>query len=125
MDLKKGRLVFLIGFLVVIVIWMIAFGARIADLNRLTDEFEKSQLTKSALTATTGALATEVVWAGSDAAVEEWAYNQRKWIREGDHRVAIVPLEGTPEAPVLFSTTTPEPENLFQIWWELFFSTKP
>ncbi len=115
----------LIGFLVLIVIWMIAFGARIADLNRLTDEFEKSQLTKSALTATTGALATEVVRAGSDAAVEEWAYNQRKWIREGDHRVAIVPLEGTPEAPVLFSTITPEPENLFRIWWELFFSTKP
>ncbi len=125
MDLKKGRTVFLIGFLGLIVIWMIAFGSRIADLNRLTAEFEKSQLTISALTATTGALATEVVWAGSDAAVEEWAYNERKWIREGDHRIAIVPLEGTPEAPLLFPTPTPEPQNLFRIWWELFFSTKP
>jgi hypothetical protein len=125
MNLNKGKTVFLIGFLGLIVIWMIAFGSRIADLNRLTTEFEESQLTISALTATTGALATEVVRAGSDAAVEEWAYNQRKWIREGDHRVAIVPLKGTPEAPILFITASPEPENRFQIWWELFFSTKP
>lgn len=125
MDLKKGRTVFLVGFLAVIVIWMIAFGSRISELNRLSVEYDESQLTISALTATTGALATEVVRAGSDAAVEEWAYNQRKWIREGDHRVAIVPLEGTPEATLFLSTSTPEPENLFQIWWELFFSTKP
>ena len=125
MDLKKGRTVYLIGFLVLIVIWMIAFGSRIADLNRLSDEYDESQLTISALTATTGALATEVVRAGSDAAVAEWAYNERKWIREGDHRVAIVPMEGTPEAELLFITPTPEPQNPFRIWWELFFSTKP
>lgn len=125
MDLKKGRTAFLIGFLALIVVWMIAFGSRIADLNRLSDEFDESQLTISALTATTGALATEVVRAGSDAAVAEWAYNERKWIREGDHRVAIVPLEGTPEVTLLLPTPTPEPENLFRIWWELFFSTKP
>ncbi|MCJ7734814.1 MAG: hypothetical protein MUP11_09725 [Anaerolineales bacterium] len=125
MDLKKGRLVFLIGFLALVIIWMIAFGGRIADLNRLTDEFEQSQLTMVALTATTGALATEVVRADSEAAVAEWAYEQRKWIREGDHRVAIVPLEGTPEVFLLGPTPTPEPQNLFQIWWELFFNTKP
>jgi len=125
MKLNKRKTVFLIGFLALIVIWMIAFGSRIADLNRLSDEYDESQLTISALTATTGALATEVVRAGSDAAVAEWAYNERKWIREGDHRVAIVPLEGTPEAALLFFTPTPEPENFFKIWWELFFSTKP
>ena len=75
---------------------MIVFVGGIADLNRLTDEFDQSQLTLSALTATTGALATEVVKAGSDAAVEEWAYELGKMIREGDHRVAIVPVKGTP-----------------------------
>ena len=125
MDLKKGRTAFLIGFLVLIVVWMIAFGSRIADLNRLSDEYDESQLTISALTATTGALATEVVRAGSDAAVAEWAYNERKWIREGDHRVAIVPLEGTPEVTLQLPTPTPEPENLFRIWWELFSTPKP
>ena len=125
MDLKKGRTIFTIGFLVIVVIWMIVFGGRIADLNRLTDEYEQAQLTISALTATTGALATEVVRAGSDSAVEEWAYEDGKMIREGDHRVAVVPIEGTPPAPTPFPTAAPKPESLFRVWWELFFNTKP
>jgi cell division protein FtsB len=125
MDLMKGRTVFLVGFLALIVVWMIVFGGRIADLNRLTDEFNQSQLTLSALTATTRALATEIVRADSDAAVEEWAYEQGKMIREGDHRVAVVPVEGTPIAPTPLPTPIPQPQNQFQIWWELFFDTKP
>lgn len=125
MNLKKGRTVFLIGFLALIVVWMIVFGGRIADLNRLTDEFNQSQLTISALTATTSALATEIVRAGSDAAVEEWAYEQAKMIREGDHRVAVVPVEGTQIAPTPFPTPVPQPQNRFMIWWQLFFDTKP
>ena len=125
MDLMKGRTVFLMGFLALIVVWMIIFGGRIADLNRLTDEFNQSQLTLSALTATTRALATEIVRADSDAAVEEWAYEQAKMIREGDHRVAVVPVEGTPIAPTPLPTLIPQPQNRFQIWWDLFFNTKP
>jgi cell division protein FtsB len=125
MDLKKGRTVILIGFLIIVVVWMIAFGSRIADLNRLTDEYDQAQLTMSALTATTGALATEVVRAGSDAAVEEWAYEDAKMIKEGDHRVAIVPIEGTPAVSTPFPTPIPEPQSLFRVWWELFFNTKP
>ena len=125
MDLMKGRTVFLVGFLALIVVWMIVFGGRIADLNRLTDEFNQSQLTLSALTATTRALATEIVRADSDAAVEEWAYEQGKMIREGDHRVAVVPVEGTPIAPTPLPTPIPQPQNQFRIWWELFFNTKP
>ena len=104
---------------------MIMFGGRIADLNRLTDEYDQSQQTIVALTATTRALSTEVVRADSDVAVEEWAYENRKWIREGDHRIAVIPVEGTPIAPTLIPTTTQQPQNLFRVWWELFFDTKP
>ena len=125
MDLKKGRTIFLVGFLVLVVIWMIAFGGRIADLNRLSDEYIQAQETIAALTATTRALATGAVRAGSDAAVEEWAYEEGKMIREGDHRVAIVPVEGTQGAPTPFPTSVPEPKNLFRIWWDLFFNSKP
>ncbi len=125
MDLKKGKTIFLLGFLLVLVVWMIIFGGRISDLNRLTSEFEQAQETMAALTATTRALATEVVRADSDAAVEEWAYENRRWIREGDHRIAVVPLEGTQVLPTLIPTVTQEPQNMFRIWWDLFFNTKP
>jgi cell division protein FtsL len=125
MDLNRGRTVFLIGFLVLVVVWMVIFVGRIADYKRLSQEFEDAQLTISALTATTSALKTQVVRAGSDEAVIEWAYEQRKWIREGDQRVAVIPIEGTPESNLVLKTPTPEPENTFRIWWELFFNTKP
>ncbi|MCD4803172.1 MAG: hypothetical protein K8R16_09565 [Anaerolineales bacterium] len=125
MDLKKGKTILLLGFLLVLIVWMIIFGGRISDLNRLTSEFEQAQETMAALTATTRALATEVVRADSDAAVEEWAYENRRWIREGDHRIAVVPLEGTQVLPTLIPTVTQEPQNLFRVWWDLFFNTKP
>ena len=125
MDLKKGKTFFLLGFLLVLIVWMIIFGGRISDLNRLTSEFEQAQKTMAALTATTRALATEVVRADSDAAVEEWAYENRRWIREGDHRIAVVPLEGTQVLPTLIPTVTQQPQNLFRVWWDLFFNTKP
>ncbi len=125
MDLKRGKMVFLVGFLALIVFWMIVFVGRIADYQRLSGEYENAQQTLSALTATTGALATQVVWASSDEAVEQWAYNERRWIREGDQRIAIVPVEGTPAPQILIHTPTPEPKNFFRIWWDLFFSTKP
>ncbi|MCK4490138.1 MAG: hypothetical protein KAU23_07765 [Anaerolineales bacterium] len=125
MDLKKGKTIFLLGFLLVLVVWMIIFGGRISDLNRLTSEFEQAQETMAALTATTRALATEVVRADSDAAVEQWAYENRRWIREGDHRIAVVPLEGTQILPTLIPTVTQQPQNMFRVWWDLFFNTKP
>ena len=125
MDLKKGKTIFLLGFLLVLVVWMVIFGGRISDLNRLTSEFEQAQETMVALTATTRALATEVVRADSDAAVEQWAYENRRWIREGDHRIAVVPLEGTQILPTLIPTVTQQPQNMFRVWWDLFFNTKP
>ena len=125
MDLKKGKTIFLLGFLLVLIVWMIIFGSRISDLNRLTNEFEQAQETIVALTATTRALATEMARADSDAAVEEWAYENRRWIREGDHRIAVVPMEGTQVLPTLIPTVTQQPQNMFRIWWDLFFNTKP
>jgi len=125
MELKKGKTVFLVGFLLILIIWMISFGGRIAELNRLTDEFDQAQETMVALTATTHALSTEVIRAASDVAVEEWAYENRRWIREGDHRIAVVPVEGTSVAPTLIPTVTQQPQNLFRVWWDLFFNTKP
>ena len=125
MELKKGKTVFLVGFLLILIIWMISFGGRIAELNRLTSEYDQAQETMIALTATTRALSTEVIRAASDVAVEEWAYENRRWIREGDHRIAVVPVEGTPVVPTLIPTVTQQPQNLFRVWWDLFFNTKP
>ena len=125
MENWNGKLILFILFLVGVVIWMAVFSGRIGELRRLSAEYDQAQETITALTATTEHLATQVVWAGSEEAVEEWAYEERRWIREGDQRLSLIPVKGTPATPQPVSTPTPEPENFFQIWWELFFSTHP
>ncbi|MDZ7844059.1 MAG: hypothetical protein U5K99_04555 [Anaerolineales bacterium] len=125
MENNQGKLIVLILFLVGVVIWMTIFSGRLTDLRRLTREYENAERTITALTATTSYLATEVVAAGSEESVEEWAYEERKWIRDGDQRLAISKAKGTPAAPVIQPTSTPEPENMFQVWWRLFFNTRP
>ena len=76
MDLKRGRTVFLVGFLVLVVVWMVVFVGRIADYKRLSQEYEDAQLTIIALEATTTALETQMARAGSDEAVIEWAFEK-------------------------------------------------
>ncbi len=41
------------------------------------------------------ALGTAVVEVESDEYVEKWAREERKWSRDGDHPIAIVPVEET------------------------------
>ncbi|MBS3750068.1 MAG: hypothetical protein KGY39_01025 [Anaerolineales bacterium] len=66
-----------------------------------------------------------MVIAGSDQEVEEWAYEDRKWLRDGDHRFVIIPKEGIPITPTPHLQTTPKAENTFRVWWKLFFDTQP
>ena len=125
MKNKRGTLIVVIISLVGLVIWLTVFSSRIADLNRLTAEYDEAQRTIAALTATTSALATQVVEADSEEAVERWAYEDRNWIRDGDQRLAIIPEEGMTPTPEPRPLTTPRPQNMFRVWWELFFSTQP
>ena len=125
MDLRKGKTVFLAGVLTLVVIWMILFIGRIADENRLSEENQEAASTILALEATVEALATEVVYAGSDAAAKEWAREDGILIQEGDQRIAVIPMPGTPPAPVPPPTPVPAPQNPFRVWWELYFNTKP
>ncbi len=125
MEKTKGKTILLVVFLVGLIIWMTVFSDRIANYRRLSVEYEKAQHTIGALTATTKYLATQVVIADSDEVVKEWAYENRKWLRDGDHRLVIIPVEGTPVTPTPQLQPTPKSENLFQLWWKLFFDTQP
>ena len=125
MENTRWKTILLVVFLFGLILWMAVFSDRIANLRRLSGEYEEAERTIEALTATTEHLATQVVIAGSDQEVEEWAYEDRKWVRDGDHRFVIIPKEGTPITPTPHLQTTPKPENNFRVWWKLFFDTQP
>ena len=122
MDMKfKWRNILIVLGLILAVILLIDFNRRMEELDRLTTKLESVRAEGTSVMQTQVALVTQVAYATSDDAVEQWAY-QNKWVRVGEHPVELLPSGSV--------TATPEPQPVIQteslpnwrIWWELFFS---
>ena len=107
----------ILGFLV------ISFNRRIAEQRALVVQAEEIRAEMNALQLTEANLDAQIAYATSDAAVEEWAYEEARWVRPGDQPIVpISPSKGTPIAP---ETELPEPVVYanWQVWWALFFDS--
>jgi hypothetical protein len=118
---QNSRYFILVVTIGVLVLWGIGFKNRLTTLRRLTEESEEVQTHVSMLEATQFVLETQIAYATSPAAVEEWAYEEARMVRPGDHLVApISPLESTPTPSVVIESPTESLEN-WQVWMALFF----
>lgn len=107
--------------LVLVVILVIDFNQRLDTLNRQSTQLATVQAEGTQVIETQVARMTQVAYAGSDAAVEEWAYTEGRWVRQGESLVQ--PISDGSAAPTPTAApepVTPEPEN-WQVWLELFF----
>jgi len=110
-----------IGLLVIFFIMMLGLNSRLAEYFRLSSQKEEMEKRISYLQSTQMALETQIAYANSDKAVEEWARRYERNILPGDKVIVpIPPGDVTPEVNYLAAQ---EPENLenWQIWWDLFF----
>jgi hypothetical protein len=97
LPINVRRVVTLIGILALVFI-VLEFNRRMEELNQ-----------------------TQVAYAGSNAAVEEWARTDGHYIQEGD--LPVVPLGQAGAPPLAGGTPTPiptQPAN-WEVWWNLFF----
>jgi len=118
----KWRNVLIIIGLVVAVVLLIDFNRRMEELNRLATNLKAVQVQGTEIMQTQYALVTQVAYATSDAAVEQWAY-ENKWVRVGEHPVDVIPAGDVTPTPVPPAVTqTANPPN-WRIWWELFFGS--
>ena len=104
---------------------MLAVGlkTRITLLQDLNKEAEAVDTKVAALEATRSLLQTEIAYATSDAAVEEWAYTEARMVREGDNLVVPISAQKTtptPSAPII---DTPNPMENWEAWRALFFDS--
>ena len=125
MNIKKiltDKRFYVIIAVLVLVVLLMNFNQRMVLLSKLRGQ-EKVLVEKYAnLQATQSALETQIAYANSDEAVEEWAREEGSMVQSGD--VPIVLLPGSSES--LQPTATPTPEVVdrveqWEIWWELFF----
>lgn len=106
----------------ILILFVIEFNTRLEELNRLNDQRDQVRVLATQAMQTQVALQTQVAYAGSTAAVEEWARTDGHYLQEGDQPVIPVGLPGS--EPVILSTPIPAPTPMqnWEVWWSLFFS---
>ena len=106
--------------LAVLTLLVMDFNNRMAELRRLSDQRVIVAGRATDLVRTQQNLETQIAYATSEAAVLEWAYQEGKWVREGD--VPIVPLAepGSAPEPTPVPPATAVPESNLEIWLSLF-----
>ena len=120
LPIHARRVMVAIGILVLVFI-VLEFNRRLEELNMLDAQSNLVQIQATQAMQTQLALQTQVAYAGSDVAVEEWARTDGHYIQDGD--LPVVPLGQPGAAPIQASTPTPiptQPEN-WEVWWDLFF----
>jgi cell division protein FtsB len=110
-----------IGILVLLVL---GFNNRLAMLRQLEEEAKEVSTEVERLERTHTVLEAKIDDATSQAAVEEWAYEEARMVREGDH--LIVPISPEESTPVPLIPEEPEKTTLenWQYWQALFFDQR-
>lgn len=119
-PMSVRRVIVMIGILTLVFI-VLEFNRRLEELNTLNRQHQVIQTQATQAVQTQLALQTQVAYAGSDAAVEEWARTDGHYVQDGD--LPVVPL-GQPGAEPIESSppaAAPTPLANWQVWWNLFF----
>jgi len=120
LPISMRRVAVMLGIFALVFI-VLEFNRRLEELNMLNKQHEVVMTQATQAVQTQLALQTQVAYAGSTAAVEEWARTDGHYIQDGD--LPIVPI-GQPGAPPVESNTpTPTPTQMakWEVWWSLFF----
>ncbi|MGE5378659.1 MAG: FtsB family cell division protein [Bacteroidota bacterium] len=120
LPLPVRRVAILIGILILAFI-VLEFNRRLEELNTLNNQYGLMQAQATQEIQTQAALNTQVAYAGSDSAVEEWARVDGHYVRDGDLPVVPIPQPGAPPVEASTPVPTPTPVQNWQVWWELFF----
>jgi hypothetical protein len=109
--------------IVVLVLMIMDFNSRMAELRRLTSEKEVVGSQATQLLQTNVYLETQLSYATSERAVEEWVRESQREIKPGD--IPVVPLAPANSTPVPTPTpaVTPKIIHNWDLWFGLFFDT--
>jgi len=119
-PLNKRRLIAVVVFVIAFFLLMDLFG-RLTELSRLGSQRDDMVTEVFSLTGTLQALDTQVAYATSDVAVEDWARQEGHMVKSGD--VLIVPIQPESVTPMTYLTPVPTAQSVsnWDIWWALFF----
>ncbi|MBP8998166.1 MAG: hypothetical protein KBG10_07775 [Anaerolineaceae bacterium] len=116
LDLKK---IALIAGAVILFFLVMDLNSRLNELSRLTEQRNDAATAVAKLEGTLQVLQTQQAYAGSQGAVEEWAYYEGHMVRPGEQLVIPISPPGTTPEPVFVPTPTVQPVENWEIWLAL------
>lgn len=115
-DSKKVALI--VGAVILFFLVM-DLNNRLNELSRLTEQENKAATVVAQLNSTMEILQTQVAYASSEGAVEEWAYNEGHMARPGEKLIVPISPEGTTPQAFVEQTPVPTPVPNWRIWLAL------
>jgi len=105
----------------ILILFVIEFNSRLEELNRLNKQRDEMRALATQAMQTQVSLQTQVAFAASTEAVEEWARTDGHYLQEGDQ--PVIPVEQPGSVPIIIQTVvpTPTPMQNWEVWRTLFF----
>ena len=119
MTFRWRNILILLGLFLAVVL-LIDFNRRMEELDGLTAKLNSVRAEGTSIMQTQAALKTQVAFATSDQAVEQWA-RSNKMARAGEQPVQLEPSGTVTATPVPAPVTQTQALPTWRIWWELFF----
>ena len=119
------RRILSVSGLILLLLIVVGFSRRVAEYTRLTSQLDRESGRTTELASTRAYLEDEIIYATSEAAVEQWAREDGRLAQSGDF--AIIPLaqEGVVPQGVQAPEAAQEPLSNWQAWIEWFFYDGP
>ena len=113
----------ILGLVAIVILFlvMINLNSRLGEYFRLDSQRDSMSTQIAELNQTHGMLETQVAYATSDQAVEDWARNEAHLAQEGDQVIIVVTPLDNPIVPQVVETPAPRVVQNWEIWWALFF----
>jgi hypothetical protein len=115
------RRVLIIAGIIVLILMVIDLNRRLESLNTLSEQADLRRTQATQVMQTQIALQTQVAFAASTQAVDEWARSEAGMSQEGDQMVVPLAVPGSDPVSTTEPAPPPTPLSNWQVWWNLFF----
>ena len=102
-------------------IMILGLNSRLSEYLRLSSQKDEMDERIIRLESTRIALETQIAYADSDKAVEEWARTYERKVLPGDRVIIPLPMGDITQEVNYLATPNPGNQENWQIWWDLFF----
>ena len=120
LKIERSRL-FLLILLVGFILFLLQMNNLQNKLTPLQDQAATARVESTQLNGTQQALETQLAYATSPAAAEQFARGEAHMVKPGDKLVVVVPVPGTEPTPTPDIATSPVERSPIETWMLLLF----